>query len=218
MATLDPVTTPGRSVEALARGRRGPMSSTYRWLTVALLALVTIIAFESMAISTAMPSVAKDLNAVRSYGLAFSLMLTAELLGIVLAGVWSDRQGPLPPLFAGQVLLAAGSATAGLAQTFPMLLVGRLIAGLGSGLIVVALYVVIGRAYPDSLRPKVFSWVSAAWVLPSLIGPPISGWLASTWSWRWVFLIVLVPVSYTHLRAHETDSYLVCRLLLEKKK
>src|SRR5664279_1916252 len=28
----------------------------------------------------------------------------------------------------------------------------------------------------------------------------------------------LIPVSYTHLRAHETDSYLVCRLLLEKKK
>src|SRR5665647_3766627 len=28
----------------------------------------------------------------------------------------------------------------------------------------------------------------------------------------------LMPVSYTHLRAHETDSYLVCRLLLEKKK
>ena len=28
----------------------------------------------------------------------------------------------------------------------------------------------------------------------------------------------LPAVSYTHLRAHETDSYLVCRLLLEKKK
>src|SRR5665647_3725955 len=28
----------------------------------------------------------------------------------------------------------------------------------------------------------------------------------------------VMPVSYTHLRAHETDSYLVCRLLLEKKK
>src|SRR5665647_2595625 len=28
-------------------------------------------------------------------------------------------------------------------------------------------------------------------------------------------LSVIVPVSYTHLRAHETDSYLVCRLLLE---
>ena len=30
--------------------------------------------------------------------------------------------------------------------------------------------------------------------------------------------IQLMAVSYTHLRAHETDSYLVCRLLLEKKK
>ena len=29
---------------------------------------------------------------------------------------------------------------------------------------------------------------------------------------------LVVTVSYTHLRAHETDSYLVCRLLLEKKK
>src|SRR5665647_585238 len=29
--------------------------------------------------------------------------------------------------------------------------------------------------------------------------------------------VARLPVSYTHLRAHETDSYLVCRLLLEKK-
>src|SRR5680860_1499523 len=34
----------------------------------------------------------------------------------------------------------------------------------------------------------------------------------SRWPSYW-----LRPVSYTHLRAHETDSYLVCRLLLEKK-
>src|SRR5664279_5875529 len=35
---------------------------------------------------------------------------------------------------------------------------------------------------------------------------------------RGVHVGFLIPVSYTHLRAHETDSYLVCRLLLEKKK
>src|SRR5678815_336967 len=32
------------------------------------------------------------------------------------------------------------------------------------------------------------------------------------------FLRELGPVSYTHLRAHETPEHLVCRLLLEKKK
>ncbi len=173
------------------------MSAGYRLLTIALLALVTIIAFEAMAISTAMPAVARDLDAVRSYGLAFSFMLTAELLGIVLAGVWADRSGPLPSLFAGQLLMVAGSAMAGLAPTFTILLAGRLVAGLGAGLIVVALYVVIGRAYPDASRPKVFSWISAAWVLPSLVGPPVAGWLTSTWSWRWVFLIVLAPIAIT---------------------
>src|SRR5678815_5981581 len=31
-------------------------------------------------------------------------------------------------------------------------------------------------------------------------------------------LLIYVPVSYTHLRAHETPEHLVCRLLLEKKK
>ena len=31
-------------------------------------------------------------------------------------------------------------------------------------------------------------------------------------------IIVVIAVSYTHLRAHETGAYLVCRLLLEKKK
>ena len=71
-----------------------------------------------MAISTAMPIIARDLDAVRSYGLAFSAMLTTQLLGIVLAGVWCDRRGPLPSLFAGQALMAAGTALAGLAPTF----------------------------------------------------------------------------------------------------
>ena len=35
---------------------------------------------------------------------------------------------------------------------------------------------------------------------------------------QYLFQYGQTPVSYTHLRAHETDSYLVCRLLLEKKK
>jgi MFS family permease len=86
--------------------RLGPFAPAYRLISVALVALITIIAFEAMAIGTAMPSAAQDLDAVRSYGLAFSVLLTAQLLGIVLAGVWVDRSGPLPPLFVGQALLA----------------------------------------------------------------------------------------------------------------
>src|SRR5664279_6122154 len=64
--------------------------------------------------------------------------------------------------------------------------------------------------------------------VPAILGPvflalvltvtvdPIRGLMIRKGAPRW--LASLTPVSYTHLRAHETDSYLVCRLLLEKKK
>ena len=174
--------------------RRGVFHPAHALLSVALVALITVIAFEGMAISTAMPEAARDLDAVRSYGLAFSVMLTTQLLGIVLAGVWCDRSGPLPSLYAGQLLFAVGCAWCGSAQGFGAFLSGRGVAGLGAGLIIVAGYVLIGRAYPESLRPKVFSVISAAWVLPSLLGPPIAAWVTTTWSWRWVFWLVVVPV------------------------
>lgn len=184
--------------EATARAR-GPLSRPYLEVTVAALTLVTIVAFESMAVSTAMPAVARELEAVRSYGFAFSVMLTAQLLGIVLAGVWADRSGPLPGAFVGQVLLAVGSATCGLAERLDVFLVGRALTGLGGGLLVVMLYVIAGRVYPEAIRPRLFTYISAAWVLPSLAGPPVSAWVTEHLSWRWVFLGVVVPVVVTIL-------------------
>ena len=86
-------------------------------------------------------------------------MLTG--LASTLAGVWSDRSGPLPGIYAGQLLFAGGAAICGLATSFPVLLVGRAVTGLGAGLVVVVLYVVVGRVYPAELRPTVFAWVSA---------------------------------------------------------
>lgn len=167
----------------------------YAALTIAIVSLITVIAFESMAVSTAMPEVARELDAVRSYGLAFSVMLTTQLLGIVLAGVWCDRSGSLPSLLTGQLLFAAGCGICGASTGFAVFLAGRAVAGLGAGLTIVAVFVVIGRTFPDTLRPKVFSVISAAWVLPSLLGPVVAGWVTSTWSWRWVFWIVILPVA-----------------------
>src|SRR6202012_4240312 len=46
--------------------------------------------------------------------------------------------------------------------------------------------------HPDRLRPKPFAAISTAWVVPSLVGPVVSGVLAQHASWRWVFL-GLVP-------------------------
>jgi MFS family permease len=52
---------------------------------------------------------------------------------------------------------------------------------------IVAVYVVVARAFPDSLHPRVFAALSAAWVVPALVGPAIAGVVTSAFGWRWVF-------------------------------
>ncbi|WP_168581836.1 MFS transporter [Gephyromycinifex aptenodytis] len=177
----------------------GVLSPSYRGVTITLVALVTIIAFEALAISTVMPRVAHALNAGGDYGLAFSFLFTTQLLGIVVADPWIGRSGPMPALWGGQVLFAGGSLLCGLAPTFSVLLLGRLVAGAGAGLVIVAIYVVIGAVYEPRLRPAVFSWISAAWVLPSIIGPVVAARLTAWLTWRSVFLLMVPAVALTML-------------------
>ncbi|PWJ56274.1 Major Facilitator Superfamily protein [Quadrisphaera granulorum] len=155
-----------------------------------IVSLVTLVAFEAMAVSTAMPVVADELGGLRRYGLAFSLFLTASLLGTVLAGGWADARGPRAPVVAGLVAFAGGLVLCGTAPTFTALLAGRAVSGLGGGLLVVSLYAVVGAVFDEAVRPRVFAWISSAWVLPAVVGPLVAGWLATAWSWRAVFLLV----------------------------
>jgi MFS family permease len=166
-------------------------SSQYRSLVLGVVGVVVALAFEAIAVATAMPVAARELDGLRSYGLAFSIFLTTSLLGMVAAGEVSDRRGPVLPFVAGSAVFAIGLAVAGAAPSMGVLVLGRGVQGFGAGLNIVVLYVVVARAFPESLRPRVFSAMSSGWILPALIGPPIAGLLADHVSWRWVFLGVL---------------------------
>ncbi|WP_081746896.1 MFS transporter [Arthrobacter sp. H5] len=172
-------------------GNDGAMSARLRPLTIGILAIITCAAFEAMAVVTAMPSVAAELNGESSYGLAFSMYLTASLLGTVLAGSWCDRSGPRPALAVGMALMTSGLLVSGAAPVFWLMTTGRAVSGLGGGFMIVAVYVIIGQAFPQRTQPVVFGWLAAAWVVPSLVGPYLSGVLAEQASWRWVFLGVM---------------------------
>ena len=163
----------------------------HRAMVVGVVGVVVAVAFEAIAVATAMPVAARELDGLRVYGLAFSVFLTASLLGMVVAGDVSDRRGPVRPFAAAAVTFAAGLLLAGLATEMWVLVLARAVQGFGAGLNIVALYVIVARAFPSALRPRVFSAISSGWILPSLIGPPIAGLLADHVSWRWVFLGVL---------------------------
>ncbi|MFF4236241.1 MFS transporter [Actinomadura geliboluensis] len=166
--------------------------------------VVTLLAFESMAVGTVMPVVASDLDGLALYAWGFSATLISSLLSTVLAGGWVDRSGPARPLMIGLSTFVVGLVVAGAAPTMGVFVAGRAVQGLGTGVSLVAIYVVIARVYPEALRPRVFAALSAAWVLPSLIGPAVGGAVAEHAGWRWVFLgliplvippaLLLVPV------------------------
>jgi len=149
-------------------------------------------AFEALAVAAVMPRVALELDGLRWYAIAFSAPIAASIVALVIAGAAIDRRGPGPALVVGLVVFCAGVVVAGLAPTMPIFLCGRLGHGLGAGVLGVALYVIVAQAYPDDLRAKAFVAVTAAWVLPALVGPVIAASVADTVGWRWVFLGVPV--------------------------
>jgi len=163
-----------------------------------VIVLITLNAFEAIGSSTAMPVVARELHVLADYTWAFNAYTVASLLAMVVSGLWGDARGPRGPLIAGITCFFLGSVVTGAAGGLPLLIIGRGLQGMGGGAVLVSAYLLIARAYPESLRPKAFSVLSAAWIVPSIVGPFIAGWLADSLSWRYVFWIVpllIIPVA-----------------------
>ncbi len=177
--------------EAGAPGVDGVWAPCRRRLTTGLVLTITLVAFESLAISTVMPVVADDLGGLGLYGWVFSGFFLGNLLGIVTAGQSADARGTAFPFVVGLSLFSIGLLGGGLAASMPMLVGARVIQGIGAGAIPAVAYTTVGRTYPPGLRPRVFAVFSTAWVIPGVIGPAASGAIEHALSWRYVFLALL---------------------------
>ncbi|MFF5708184.1 MFS transporter [Streptomyces sp. NPDC012756] len=203
MSALEPrdadvAPTPGPpAAHGIAKG--SVLDPDHRALSIGMVSVVLLIAFEATAVGTAMPVAARELHGIALYAFAFSAYFTTSLFGMVLAGQWSDRSGPLAPLTAGISAFAAGLLLSGTAGAMWMFILGRAVQGLGGGLVIVALYVVVGRAYAEHLRPAIMAAFAASWVVPSIVGPLASGTITEHLGWRWVFIgipaLVVFPLA-----------------------
>ena len=173
----------------------GVLDRRHRSTTVGLLVLVTFVAFEAMAVATAMPTAVTELDGLAWYGWPFTAFLVAQVVGMVVGGEVGDRRGPRAALLWGVAVFAAGLLASGLAADMALFVLGRAVQGLGGGLISVSLYVVAGAAYAPRLRPALFGALSAAWVVPALVGPLVAGVLTAAATWRLVFLGILPLVA-----------------------
>ena len=183
-------------VQTEVREQAAPISTSvfapaYRLTSAGILILVTLIAFEAMAVAAALPTAARELHGVGAIGWAFTAFLVASVIGLVVSGQICDTRGPRLATVAGLVAFIGGLAISGTATTMAQLVAGRAVQGLGGGLLITAIYVVLGEAFPEVVRPKIFAAMSGAWVLPALLGPIVAGTLSEHASWRWVFIGLL---------------------------
>jgi MFS family permease len=190
--TVQATTVQATTVQATTRAAALLSPRAQRVVLAGMVAFISLSAFESLAVSTAMPTVAVALDGLRWYTVAFAASLAASVVGMVGAGPWTDRRGPTPPMWTGALTFLAGLLLAGCATTMGALLVGRLLQGVGGGLTNVALYVLVARVFPPQRRARVFATFAAAWVVPGVVGPLVAGLVVEHLGWRWVFLGVVV--------------------------
>ncbi|MEU6035962.1 MFS transporter [Actinomadura sp. NPDC047616] len=168
----------------------GVFSARHRALTSGVVLSVGLVAFESLGVATVLPEIAGRLGGLDAYGWGLSALMLAQILGAVAAGRDADRRGPGRPLALGLLVFAAGCALAGAAGSWPVFLLGRFAQGLGVGAVMGMAYAMIGLAYPERLRARMFALLSSAWTVPSLIGPTIAAVVADGVGWRGVFVLL----------------------------
>lgn len=170
------------------------MEQGRRTLLVGTMLAVFSIAFQSIGIATALPTLMASFDATVLYPWAFTTMISGMLAATIVAGRVADQRGPALPMYLGFALFALGLVMGWLAPSVWVVLLARLVQGLGAGALNLTLAVTIAHGFSAQDRPKVMALYSFCWLLPAFIGPPIAAWLTH-YDWRLVFATMLPLVA-----------------------
>ncbi len=183
----------------------------HRSLTIGSILAVTIVALQGIAVATMAPLLAEDIGGRSLYGWIFTSFILPQIFGTVLAGQEVDRRPPSHVFIFNLVLLAIGCAISASAPSIYVFFVGRALQGFGSGGTFACVYAIVSAVYDDRLRPSMLATISTAFVVPSLVGPAIAGFVAEHYSWRFVFygflpiIAIIAPLTlpgYRKVRHH----------------
>jgi MFS family permease len=168
-----------------------------RGLTIGLVLVLVVVAFEGLAVTTIMPVTVRALNGLSLFAWSFSGFMLGSLVGTVAAGDYAAERGATFAFTGALTILAAGLAICGAANNMLLFIAGRVVEGLGTGAVRSLAWFAINRAYSARDHVRMGAALSSAYIVPTLIGPTAAGVIADVWGWRVVFfaLLPLVPVA-----------------------
>jgi EmrB/QacA subfamily drug resistance transporter len=165
------------------------MDSRKRNIVIAIMVAMFLGAVEGTVVTTAVPTIVKDLNGFELISWVFSLYLLTSAISTPIYGKLCDLYGRKSILSIGIIIFLIGSALCGLSSSMYQLIGFRALQGLGAGAIFTVTYTIVGDVFELSERAKVQGWISSTWGIASLIGPFIGGFLIDNLSWHWIFFI-----------------------------
>nr|WP_051248686.1 MFS transporter [Inquilinus limosus] len=136
---------------------------------------------------TILPSVVRDIGGLDYYAWNTTLFVAASILGAALSPRLLAALGPRGSYVAAALAFAAGAVACGLAPTMPVLLLGRLVQGLGGGFMLALSYAMIRLVLDEALWSRGMGLVSAMWGVATLLGPAVGGVFAELGVWRAAF-------------------------------
>lgn len=146
-------------------------------------------ALDQTIVSTAMPTIVKDLNGLAHISWVFTAYMLASTVTVPIYGKLSDMFGRRGLYILGIAIFLVGSILSGFATSMFMLILFRGIQGIGGGAIMVNSFAIIGDIFPPQERGKFQGMIGAVFGLSSIAGPLLGGWITDSFSWHWIFFI-----------------------------
>lgn len=165
-------------------------SAAGRWVVTSSILASAMAFIDTTALNVALPSLQRSLHASGTELFwvlnAYMLMLAALIL---VGGTLGDRLGRRRIFMTGILIFIAGSAACGLAGNVTMLILFRMLQGIGGALMIPGSLSLISSAINEAERGKAIGTWSSATTLVTIGGPVLGGALADAGLWRYIFFI-----------------------------
>ncbi len=190
--------TTGDDPSPLLRGPEPALllkSGRGRWVLAATILGSGIASLDATVVGIALPSISRSfgggVGTLQWVVTGYALTLAAFLL---LGGSLGDRFGRRRIFAIGIAWFAVASALCGLAPDAGLLVVGRVVQGIGGALLTPGSLAILQASFREEDRSRAIGAWSGFAGITSAAGPLVGGYLLAVASWRWVFFIN-VPVS-----------------------
>ena len=137
----------------------------YATVTLILCLGVALLAFNVFLTSTALPTAVQELNGVALISWALTLFLVFAIMGGAGAALLKQLLGARVALLSAAAVFMAGSLVCAGASNMETVLIGRILQGLGEGVVAAICFALIPELFPSRLVPKVFGMQAVVWAV-----------------------------------------------------